>query len=114
MIRYSVAVLISAFWVTSAAAAIDCVAEAPSGKGHWSWRTIDGKKCWYQGRPGISKAKLRWPAETVGQADRQPADRAPPAAEPETHDAAQAQAHDTTQPERELTFMERWRAMIVR
>jgi hypothetical protein len=114
MIRYSVAVLISAFWVTSAAAAIDCAAEAPSGKGHWSWRTIDGKKCWYQGRPGISKDKLRWPAATVGQNDRRAVDRAPRAAEPEMLDAAQALAQDTAQPQQELTFMDRWRAMIVR
>jgi hypothetical protein len=43
----------------SAASAIECRAE----KGHdgwWAWRLIDGKKCWYQGRAGVDKAKLEW------------------------------------------------------
>jgi len=27
---------------------------------YWSWRLIDGRPCWYAGRPGISKAVLHW------------------------------------------------------
>ena len=27
----------------------------------WSYRLIDGRKCWYQGKPGLSKALLEWP-----------------------------------------------------
>lgn len=26
----------------------------------WSYRLIDGRKCWYQGKPGLSKALLEW------------------------------------------------------
>jgi hypothetical protein len=26
----------------------------------WSWRLIDGRKCWYEGRGQISKSLLQW------------------------------------------------------
>jgi len=29
----------------------------------WSYRLIDGRKCWYQGKPMLSKALLEWPKE---------------------------------------------------
>src|SRR5262245_54933502 len=28
---------------------------------HWSWRIVDGEKCWYRGARRLSKAKLYWP-----------------------------------------------------
>ena len=30
---------------------------------YWSYRLIDGRKCWYQGKPLLSKALLEWPKE---------------------------------------------------
>jgi hypothetical protein len=27
----------------------------------WSYRIIDGRKCWYEGKPGLSKNLLGWP-----------------------------------------------------
>src|SRR5215831_1173211 len=27
---------------------------------HWSWRTIDGKQCWYRGARWKAKHELRW------------------------------------------------------
>ena len=30
----------------------------------WSYRLIHGRKCWYEGKPGISKSLLEWPRET--------------------------------------------------
>jgi hypothetical protein len=32
--------------------------------GWWSYRIIDGRKCWYKGKPGLSKSLLEWPSET--------------------------------------------------
>jgi hypothetical protein len=29
-------------------------------RAHWAWREIDGRRCWYRGEPGRSKALLRW------------------------------------------------------
>jgi hypothetical protein len=28
--------------------------------GYWAWRIIDGRKCWYEGKTGMSKDNLRW------------------------------------------------------
>jgi hypothetical protein len=51
------------------ASAIDCRSEQGSGS-WWSWRNIDGKRCWYKGQPGMSKDKLRW-ANASEEAKRQ-------------------------------------------
>jgi hypothetical protein len=29
--------------------------------GYWAYRIIDGRECWYQGRPGKPKNELFWP-----------------------------------------------------
>lgn len=42
---------------SSPAAAIEC--SARSGQG-MSWRLIDGRRCWYEGRRRIDKRRLRW------------------------------------------------------
>lgn len=56
--------------LTSPALAIDC--HASKGAGHpWAWRQVDGKRCWYKGKAGIDKKRLRW-ASTVGHAPRKP------------------------------------------
>jgi hypothetical protein len=34
---------------------------------YWSWRLIDGRKCWYEGKPMLSKALLEWPARAAAQ-----------------------------------------------
>src|SRR6266853_2273464 len=47
------------------AQAIECSAAIPSHpQGHWSYRLIDGRKCWYQGQNNLSKSLLQWPGET--------------------------------------------------
>src|SRR3954464_4112726 len=39
-----------------------CIASPSKTQGHWSWRLIDGRKCWYAGKTVISKSLLKWPA----------------------------------------------------
>jgi hypothetical protein len=39
-------------------------------QGYWSWRMIDGRKCWYEGKPMLSRAMLEWPAESAAQPDK--------------------------------------------
>ncbi len=47
------------------AESIACAAEVPKpAKGHWYYRLIDGRKCWYQGKPMLTKSSLHWPKET--------------------------------------------------
>ena len=41
--------------------------EGPGDLTHWSWRTIDGKQCWYRGGRWKPKHELRW-AETTPSA----------------------------------------------
>jgi hypothetical protein len=43
-----------------------CRATAGSG-GYWSWRQIDGRKCWYEGKPMLSKSLLEWPVHAEAQ-----------------------------------------------
>src|SRR5262249_24943993 len=40
--------------------------------GYWAYRIIDGRECWYQGRPGKPKNELFWPRSPTA---RQPMDQ---------------------------------------
>ena len=43
---------------------IQCLAAAPSNtQKHWTYRLIDGRKCWYEGRSMISRSLLQWPPQ---------------------------------------------------
>jgi hypothetical protein len=55
-----------------------CSAAMPSSQNGkwWSYRLIDGRKCWYEGKPGLSKALLEWPK--TASAEPPPKDAAPP------------------------------------
>ena len=55
------------------AKAMECsVARPSSPQGYWSWRLIDGRKCWYAGKTMISKSLLQWPAKASVQAKADP------------------------------------------
>jgi hypothetical protein len=43
------------------AQAIECRSN-PQNKSYWAWRMIDGRQCWYEGKPGLSQSLLHWPA----------------------------------------------------
>jgi hypothetical protein len=56
--------IILSFLGAPAAQAKQCSAERPSASpAHWSYRLIDGRKCWYEGENGLSKSLLQWPAD---------------------------------------------------
>lgn len=47
--------------ITGAQAATECQAEIIKGRAaHWSWRLIDGRKCWYEGKHNPDKSELYW------------------------------------------------------
>ena len=54
---------IAALFVAGPAEAKQPCSVAAGSQGYWSWRMIDGRKCWYEGKPMLSKAMLEWPAE---------------------------------------------------
>jgi hypothetical protein len=50
--------------LTPSQAKLQCSAEAlPSAGAHWSYRIIDGRKCWYAGKPMLSRSLLEWPTD---------------------------------------------------
>jgi len=57
--------------VPGAAAALECRSSALRDRQHWSWREVDGRRCWYPGLPGLSKSTLRWPQNSVSPSSHQ-------------------------------------------
>jgi hypothetical protein len=50
------------------AQAKQCHVAVPSpAHGHWAYRFIDGRKCWYEGKNMLSKSALQWPAKAAAQ-----------------------------------------------
>src|SRR6516165_563897 len=56
---------LSSIEVSIAQARQQCSAASPSDQHGqwWSYRMFDGRKCWYEGKPGLSKSLLEWPRE---------------------------------------------------
>jgi hypothetical protein len=66
----------SAFlFFVSSAHAIECRAELPSHHTtHWTYRILEGRKCWYEGKGMVSKALLNWSVSNVSaKPDPEPA-----------------------------------------
>src|SRR6202158_682064 len=61
---------LSSIEMPTAQAKQKCSAAMPSHPhGYWSWRLIDGRKCWYEGKPMLSKSSLEWSAQASAQLD---------------------------------------------
>ena len=67
--------------ISSGASATECQSSPGHDGKWWSYRIVDSKRCWYQGRPGRSKDLLHWarqsPPPVVTRPD--PGDSPPPA-----------------------------------
>lgn len=94
----------------------ECRAAVPArAQGHWSWRLIDGRKCWYAGKTVIAKSALRWPATMPAQAKAPvvaPAMQAK-AAEPATIGSVTEKRSDPMNAQAQMTddsFESRWQA----
>ena len=82
-----------------------CSASPSKAQGHWSWRLIDGRKCWYAGKTVISKSLLKWPAAAPAQAKVKVA---PPVVTEKRGDPMNAQARMLD----DDSFESRWRARV--
>jgi hypothetical protein len=96
--------------MTSVRAKQQCFAAMPANpQGQWwSYRLIDGRKCWYAGKPMLSKSLLEWPRAVHPE----PGSRGEPAGvviagQPGNPSDAQALALQEFD-----TFEQRWRARI--
>jgi len=76
-------------------------------QGHWwSYRLIDGRKCWYEGKPMLSKSSLEWPKEASAQPDSSSEVKRP------TESLANPLASQAWAPKDFDTFEARWRARV--
>ena len=50
---------------TSSVQAIECRELPAHRNGHWTYRMIDGRKCWYPGKNMISKSLLYWRVSNI-------------------------------------------------
>ena len=93
------------------AKAMDCSAARPSSaQGYWSWRLIDGRKCWYAGKTMVSKSLLQWPAKGAVQAKADPTPAPATAATEKRSDPLDAQARLLDYAN---SFEARWRARAI-
>jgi hypothetical protein len=61
---------------------VECEPQRVTGDGHyWAYRIIDGRECWYPGRPGKPKNELYWGRGTTPSA-RQTVDQPEPSEPP--------------------------------
>jgi hypothetical protein len=55
---------------TVSAQSIACASDVPATRsGHWYYRILDGRKCWYQGKPMMPKTSLHWPNSSGSAAE---------------------------------------------
>ena len=68
-----IAVLMIPLFSVSPTHAKQCSTERPANaRSYWAYRLIDGRKCWYEGKPMLSKSLLHWPTTPTQAASRKP------------------------------------------
>jgi hypothetical protein len=98
---------LSSVGIHAAQAKQKCSAAMPSNPhGYWSWRVIDGRKCWYEGKPMLSRSLLEWPAQDSAQKDSDAEVTGVSPEKPGNPLDSQAWAPDDSD-----TFEMRWRAI---
>jgi len=81
-----------------------CSASMPlNSQRWWSYRLIDGRKCWYEGKPMLSKLLLEWPKQASAQLDSKEELPGPPTDKPTD------QMWASTNPD---SFEARWRHRV--
>jgi hypothetical protein len=108
---------LSSIEVSIAQAKQQCSAAMPSNpQGHWwSYRLIDGRKCWYEGKPGLSKSLLEWAVEVSAPptSGEDVASTFPEKARNPLNSQAWAPNSQPSAPSDPDTFEARWRARTV-
>jgi hypothetical protein len=95
----------------ASAKAMECSAARPSSaQSYWSWRLIDGRKCWYAGKTMVSKSLLQWPAKGSVQAKADTKPAPPTVAAEKRSDPLDAQARLLDYAD---SFEARWRARAI-
>ena len=58
--RAGPSIAVALLLISSGASATECQSSPGHDGKWWSYRIVDSKRCWYQGRPGRSKDLLQW------------------------------------------------------
>lgn len=58
--KASSSIAVALLLISSGASATECQSSPGHDGKWWSYRIVDSKRCWYQGRPGRSKNLLQW------------------------------------------------------
>jgi hypothetical protein len=87
--------------ITGAQAATECQAEIVKGRtSHWTYRLIDGRKCWYEGKTQLPKSELYWADQKAPAAQAAPAPAVnPPSTNAQASPAPAAEEEAFTDPE---------------
>jgi hypothetical protein len=102
--------------LTGAQAATECQAEIVKGRAsHWTYRLIDGRKCWYEGKTQLPKSELFWSDRKEPAAAANPpatnAQASPPAAESEEFTDPEDGSCCWPRVKEDETFEARWRSL---
>src|SRR6478672_10746237 len=62
--KASSSVAVALLLISSGASATECQSSPGHDGKWWSYRIVDSKRCWYQGRPGRSKDLLQWATQS--------------------------------------------------
>jgi len=90
---------------------VECEPQQVTGDGrHWAYRIVDGRECWYPGRPGKPKNELFWDRGITPSA-RQPLDQPEAETEP-AEPPSQLAAAPPDQPDTPEPMPEEWRATL--
>jgi hypothetical protein len=85
--KASSSIAVALLLISSVASATECQSSPGHDGKWWSWRIVDSKRCWYQGRPGRSKDQLQWakqsPSLVVTRPDPGDSTRPPPPVPPQ-------------------------------
>ena len=60
MTRAGSSIAVALLLISSGASATECQSSPGQDGKWWSYRIVDSKRCWYQGKPGRSKDLLHW------------------------------------------------------
>ena len=71
-----IAVLLVGVVLAADSPRIPCAEKPPVAKTYWSWREIDGRKCWFEGRASTPKSQLFWAPQKVRLTDKSSVPRA--------------------------------------
>jgi hypothetical protein len=114
-----IAVLISGALIDVARGAdrVECEPQRVTGDGrYWAYRIVDGRECWYPGRPGKPKNELFW-GRGITPSARQPVDQPEAETEPSEPPSRfvsappeQPESAPPEQPETTEAMPKQWRA----